>query len=84
MALEASVQEVVSEETESDAEKGDSNQVYTNNSQKKEDFTEVTSKDQESESTKADPNPLISLLSPPLKVVSFKLLSKYPKIGRGY
>ena len=82
LALEASVQEVVFEETESDAERGDSNQVYTNNSQKKEDFTEVTSKDQQSESTKADPNPLISLLSPPLKVVCFKLLSKYPKIGR--
>ena len=73
---------VSEDEIESDAKKGDSNQVYTNNSQKKEDFTEVTSKDQESESTEADYNPLISLLSPPLKVVCFKLLSKYPEIMR--
>ena len=46
LALEASVQEVVfEEETKSDAERGDSNWVYTNNFQEKEDFTEVTSKD---------------------------------------
>ena len=80
LALDAFVQEVVSkEETEFDAERGNSNRVYTDNPQEKEDFTEVTSEDQESESTKAEPNPLISLLSPPLKVVCSKLLSKNPK-----
>ena len=83
LALEASVQEVVfEEETKSDAERGDLNWVYTNNFQEKEDFTEVTSKDQESESTEADPNPLILLLSPALKVVCSKLLSKYLEIMR--
>jgi len=83
LAPNAFVQEVVSEEEiESDAKRGDSNRVYTDNPQEKEDFTEVTSKDQENESTEADPNPLMSLLSPPLKVVCSKLLSKYPKIMR--
>ena len=61
---------------------GDLNRVYTDNPQEKEDFTEVTSKDQESESTKADSNPLISLLSPLLKAVCSKLLLKYPEIVR--
>lgn len=46
----------------------------------KEDFTEVTSKDQESESIEAYSNPLISFLSPSLKAVCSKLLSKYPEI----
>ena len=59
---------------------GDLNRVYIDNPQEKEDFTEVTSKDQESESTKADSNPLISLLSPLLKAVCSKLLLKYPEI----
>ena len=54
--------------------------MYTNNPQEKEDFAEVTSKDQENESTKVDPNSLFLLLSPPLKVVCSKLLSKYPKM----
>ena len=54
--------------------------MYIDNPQKKEDFTKVSSKDQECESTKADSNPLISLLSPPLKAVCFKILSKYPEI----
>ena len=54
--------------------------MYTNNPQKKEDFAKVTSKDRESKSIKADPNPLLSLLSPPLKVVCSKLLSKYPEM----
>ena len=60
---------------------GDSNRVCTNNPQeKKNDFTEVTSKDQEIESTQAYPNPLFLFLSPPLKVVCSKLLSKYPEM----
>nr|XP_023923954.1 uncharacterized protein LOC112035356 [Quercus suber] len=51
--------EVISEEeTESDAKRGDSNRMYINNPQEKEDFTEVTFKDRESESTEANPNPL--------------------------
>ena len=54
--------------------------MYTDNPQEKEDFAEVTSKDQENESTKVDPNSLFLLLSPPLKVVCSKLLSKYPKM----
>ena len=62
--------------------RGDSNQMYTKKSQEKEDFVEVTSRDQESGSTKADPDPLISLLSPPSKVVCSKLLSNYPEIIR--
>jgi len=37
--------------------RGDSNQMYTEKSQEKEDFVEVTSQDQESESTEATPNP---------------------------
>ena len=59
---------------------GDLNRVYTDNPQEKEDFIKVTSKDLESESTEADPNPLLLLLSAPLKVVCSKMLSKYPKI----
>ena len=51
----------------------DSNRMYTDNPQEKEDFIKVTSKDRESESTQADPNPLFSLLSPPSKVVCSKL-----------
>ena len=54
--------------------------MYTDNPQEKEDFAEVTSKDQENESTKVDPNSLFLLLSPPLKVVCSKLLSKYPEM----
>ena len=68
MAQATFVQEVVSkEETESDTEMRDSNRMYTDNPQEKEDFIEVTFKDRESESTEVDPNPLFSLLSPPLK-----------------
>ena len=54
--------------------------MYTDNPQEKEDFIEVTSKDRESESTKVDPNPLFYLLSPFLKVLCSKLLSKYPEM----
>lgn len=83
MAPKAPVQEVdFEEETKFHAEKGDSNRVCTDNPQEKEDFVEVTSRDQESGSTKADPDPLISLLSPPSKVVCSKLLSNYPEIIR--
>ena len=46
LAQDASVQEVVfKEETESDIERGDSNWLYIDNPQKKEDFVKVTSKD---------------------------------------
>lgn len=53
------IEEVISfeEETKSDAERGDSNWMYTDNPQEKEDFAEVTCKDQESESTIANPKP---------------------------
>ena len=64
----------------SDAERGDSNWVCIDNPQEREGFIEVTSKDQESESTKANPNPLLSLLSPSLKAVCSKLLSNYPEM----
>ena len=60
--------------------RGDSNQMYTEKSQEKEDFVEVTSQDQESESTEATPNPQFSLLCPPLKIVCSKLVSKYSKM----
>ena len=56
--------------------------MCTDNPQEKEDFVEVTSRDQENGSIEADLGPLISLLSPPLKVVCSKLLSKYPEIMR--
>ena len=49
---EVSVQEMTSnEETEFNTEKEDSNRVYTENAQEKEDLTEATSKEQEGEST---------------------------------
>ena len=38
------------EETESNTEREDSNRVYTENPQEKEDLTEATSKEQEGES----------------------------------
>ena len=56
------------EEIESNVEMGDSNRVYDKNPQEKEDLTKATSKDQESESTKTDFDPLLSLLSPYLRV----------------
>ena len=71
---------VSEEEIEFHIEMGNSNWVYTDNPQEKEGFSEVTSKDRESESTEANPNPLLSLLSPPLKAICSKLLSKYPKM----
>ena len=39
------------EETKFNTEKEDSNRVYTENAQEKEDLTEATSKEQEGEST---------------------------------
>ena len=71
---------VSEEEIEFHIEMGNSNWVYIDNPQEKEGFSEVTSKDRESESTEANPNPLLSLLSPPLKAICSKLLSKYPKM----
>ena len=67
------------EKTESNAERGDSNRVYAENPQKKEDFAEATSKDQEGESTHTDFDPLFSLLSPDLRATCSQLLSKYPE-----
>ena len=54
--------------------------MCTDNPQEREDFIEVASKDQESASTKADPNPLLLLLSPSLKAVCSKLISNYPEM----
>ncbi|XP_065621464.1 ubiquitin C-terminal hydrolase 12 isoform X1 [Quercus suber] len=77
---EASVQEMTSDEKiESNAERGDSNQAYAENPQKKEDFAEATSKNQEGESTQIDSDPLFSLLSPDLRATCSQLLSKYPE-----
>ena len=79
LASDASIQEVVSEEeTQSNTKKGDLNHEYTDNLQEKEDFTKITPKDQESESTKANPNPLISLLSPHFKS---SVLQTYVKVS---
>ena len=72
------------EETEPNVERGDSNQVYAKNPQEKEYFTEATSKNQESESTKANSDPLFSLLSPDLKATYSQLLSKYPEIMKDF
>ena len=44
------------EETKSNSEKGDSNRVYAENPQEKEDLTETTSKEQEGESTLIESN----------------------------
>nr|POE60169.1 hypothetical protein CFP56_45112 [Quercus suber] len=55
------------EETESNTEKEDSNWVYAENSQEKEDLTEATSKEQEGENTQTESGPLLSLVSPDLK-----------------
>ena len=53
---------------ESDAERRDSHRMCTDNPQEREDFIEVTSKDQESESTQTESDPLLSLISPDLRV----------------
>nr|POE90274.1 hypothetical protein CFP56_74897 [Quercus suber]POE98407.1 hypothetical protein CFP56_53154 [Quercus suber] len=78
-----SVQEVTcNEETESNTKMEDSNRVYTENPQDKEDLTEATSKEQEGESTSIASDPLLSLVSPNLRVTCSLLLSKYPKTMR--
>ena len=65
------------EETECNTEKEDSNQVYTENAQEKEDLTEATSKEQEGESTQTKSNPLLLMVSPNLRATCSLLLSKY-------
>ena len=47
------------EEIESNAKREDSNRVYVENPQEKEDLAEATSKDHESESTQTESNPLL-------------------------
>ena len=66
------------EETKSNTEREDSNRVYVENPQEKEDLTEATSKEQEGESTQIESNPLLSLVSLDLRVICSQLLSKYP------
>ena len=63
------------EETESNTENGDSNQVYVENLQEKEDLTEATSKEQEGESSLIESDPLLSLVSPNLRATCSLLLS---------
>ena len=65
------------EEIESNAKREDSNRVYVENPQEKEDLAEATSKDHESESTQTESNPLLSFISPDLKATCSQLLSKY-------
>ena len=67
------------EETLSKTEREDSNLVYSENPQKKEDLTEATSKEQESESTQTESDPLLLLVTPDLRAIYSQLLSKYPK-----
>ena len=67
------------EKTKSNTEREDSNRVYTENPQEKEDLTEATSKEQEGESTSTASDPLLSLVSPNLRVICSLLLYKYPK-----
>ena len=63
------------EETKSNTEKGDSNQVYAENLQEKEDLTKATSKEQEGESTLIESDPLLSLVSPNLRATFSLFLS---------
>ena len=70
------------EETESNSERGDSNQVYAENPQEKEDLTKATSKEQESESTLIKSDPLLSSVSPNLRATCSLLLLKYPETIR--
>ena len=70
------------EETESNTEREDSNRVYTENPQEKEDLTEATSKEQEGESTPIASDPLLLLVSPNHRVICSLLLFKYPKTMR--
>ena len=67
---------------ESNTKRGDSNQVYAENPQEKEDLTKVTSKEQEVESTQTESNPLLLLVSPNMRVICSLLLSKYPETIR--
>ena len=70
------------EEIESNTKKEDSNQVYPENPQEKEDLTEATSKEQEGESAQTKSDPLLSLVSPNPRAICSLLLSKYPEIMR--
>ena len=70
------------EETESNSERGDSNQVYAENPQEKEDLTKATSKEQESESTLIKSDPLLLSVSPNLRATCSLLLLKYPETIR--
>ena len=75
--LEVFVQEVISnEETESDTKREDSDWACIENPQEKGDLTEATSKEQEGESTLTASDPLLSLVSPNLRVTCSLLLSK--------
>ena len=67
------------EEIESNAERRDSNGVYAENPQEKEDLAKATSKDYESESTQIESDPLFLLISLDLRATYSQLLSKYPK-----
>ena len=51
--------------------------MYAKNPQEKEDIAKATSKDQESESTQTESDPLLSLISPDLRVTCSQLLLKY-------
>ena len=53
--------------------------MYTENPQEKGDLTEATSKEQEGESTSTASDPVLSLVSPNLRVICSLLLYKYPK-----
>ena len=68
------------EETKSNTEREDSNQVYVKNPQEKEDIVEATSKDQESESTQTESDPLLPLISPDLRATILNLLNCSPNI----
>ena len=68
------------EETKSNTEREDSNQVYVKNPQEKEDIVEATSKDQESESTQIESDPLLPLISLDLRATILNLLNCSPNI----
>ena len=70
------------EEIESNAEREDSNQVYAENSQEKEDIVKAISKDQESESTQIEFDPLLSFISLNLKQLVLNRSQNIPKPQR--
>ena len=65
------------EEIGSNTKTEDSNWMFVENPQDKEDITEATSKEQDGESTQTNFDPLLSPISLDLRAICSQLLSKY-------